>query len=493
MFAETPNDTPTFEWVPDGDTSMGEEAAELATHYGLTPDPWQEHVLKSWLRTDENDRWVSGRVGLAIPRQQGKNAILEIVQLYMLTVLGLRILATAHEVKTARKAFLRLASFFENEREYPELYNASKSVRKANGQEAIELHNPECPVSGPNRCSCKGGASIEFIARSKNSGRGFTVDVLMCDEAQEFPEDAQAALLPTISAAPSGDPMQIMTGTPPGPKDNGEVFSRMHSIAHEQIDPRLAWCEWAAVGEVDTSERELWERINPALGRRLVMGTLEDEFNSMSRELFARERLGMWASENELSVIPSSDWDACMVDAAPEGDITAIGIDMNPERTTVAISVAIRTDAGVHVELARIEAPESSIELVNWIATRAKRRVPVVMDAYSPARSLEPGLKQKKVKTFALSGNELMQACGGFYDAVILDSSVTHIGQDQLTDSIMGAKRHAIGDAGGWKWSRKRLDSDLPPIMAVTCAWFGAEKFARIVPTNNQKGRVLIG
>ena len=304
------NDVPTFEWVPDGDASMGEEAAELATHYGLTPDPWQEHVLKSWLRTDENDRWVSGRVGLAIPRQQGKNAILEIVQLYMLTVLGLRILATAHEVKTARKAFLRLASFFENDRQYPELAEMVQSIRKANGQEAIVLKN---------------GGTIEFIARSKNSGRGFTVDVLICDEAQEFPEDAQAALLPTISAAPSGDPMQIMTGTPPGPKDNGEVFSRMHSIAHEQIDPRLAWCEWAAVGEVDTSERELWERINPALGRRLVMGTLEDEFNSMSRELFARERLGMWSSDRELSVIPQSDWEECRVDAAPDGQITEIG------------------------------------------------------------------------------------------------------------------------------------------------------------------------
>lgn len=472
------NDVPTFQWVPDGDPTMGEEAAELATHYGLTPDPWQEHVLKSWLRTDENDRWVSGRVGLAIPRQQGKNAILEIVQLYMLTVLGLRILATAHEVKTARKAFLRLASFFENDRQYPELAEMVQSIRKANGQEAIVLKN---------------GGTIEFIARSKNSGRGFTVDVLICDEAQEFPEDAQAALLPTISAAPSGDPMQIMTGTPPGLKDNGEVFSRMHSIAHEQIDPRLAWCEWAAVGEVDTSERELWERINPALGRRLVMGTLEDEFNSMSRELFARERLGMWSSDTELSVIPQAAWDECEVEFAPEGAITAIGLDMNPERTTVAVAVAVKTDAGTHVELARIDEPDSTIELVNWISQRARRRVPVVVDAYSPARSLEPGLKQKKARTFALSGNELMQACGGFYDAVTQDGVVTHAGQEHLTASLMSAKRQSIGDAGGWKWSRKALDSDLTPLMAVTCAWFGAEKFARPVSANDQKGRVLIG
>ena len=478
MFEHTPNDDPTFEWVPDGDSSMGEEAVELAAHYGLTPDPWQEHVIKSWLRTGEDGRWVSGRVGLAIPRQQGKNAILEVVQLYMLSILGLRILATAHEVKTARKAFLRLSSFFENERQYPELAELVKSIRKANGQEAIFLNN---------------GGSIEFIARSKNSGRGFTVDVLICDESQEFPEEAQAALLPTISAAPSGDPIQIMVGTPPGPKDNGEVFARMHAIAHEQVDARLTWCEWAAVGEIDTEDRALWERINPALGRRLVMNTLIDEFGSMSREMFARERLGMWSSDKELSVIPQADWDACLVPEAPEGQITAIGLDMDPERTAVVIAVAVKTEAGTHVELARIDEPDSTVELVNWISQRARRRIPVVMDAYSPARSLEPGLKQKKCRTFALSGNELMQACGGFYDAVTQDGNITHIGQEQSDASLAGAKRQSIGDAGGWKWSRKELESDLVPIMAVTCAWFGAQKFAKPVRSNNQKGRVLLG
>lgn len=478
MFERTPNDTPTFEWVPDGDTSMGEEAVELAAHYGLTPDPWQEHVIKAWLRTGADGKWAAGRVGCAIPRQQGKNAILEVVQLYMLSILGLRILATAHEVKTSRKAFLRLASFFENDRDYPELAELVKSIRKANGQEAIFLNN---------------GGSIEFIARSKNSGRGFTVDVLVCDESQEFPEDAQAALLPTISAAPSGDPIQIMVGTPPGPKDNGEVFARMHSLAHEQIDPRMSWVEWAAVGEIDTEDRSLWERINPALGRRLVLNTLIDEFGSMSREMFARERLGMWSSDRELSVIPQADWEECRVDAAPDGQITAIGLDMNPERTSVVVAVAVKAEAGTHVELARVDEPDSTIELVNWVSQRAKRRVPVVMDSYSPARSLEPGLKQKKASTFALSGNELMQACGGFYDAVTQDRTVSHIGQEQLDASLAGAKRQSIGDAGGWKWSRKQLDSDLVPLMAVTCAWFGAEKFAKPPRSSVQKGRVLLG
>lgn len=470
--------TPTFVHAPAGDESDAVDAIEIAAAYGLVADEWQEHVLKSWMRRDSQGRWAAGRWGIAVPRQNGKNAVVEILELYALTILGLRILHTAHEVKTARKAFLRLASFFENEREYPDLAGMVKSIRKANGQEAIFLTN---------------GASVEFIARSKNSGRGFTVDMLVCDEAQEYPEEAQAALLPTISAAPSGDPVQVILGTPPGPKDNGDVFARMHAVAHERIDPRLSWAEWAATGEVDTSDRQGWATTNPSVGGRLLESTIEDEFASFSREMFARERMGMWSSDRELSVIPQADWDDCLVGSAPDGEITAIGLDMNPERTSVVIAVAVKTEAGTHVELARVEEPDSTIELVNWVSQRAKRRVPVVMDSYSPARSLEPGLKQKKARTFALSGNELMQACGGFFDAVTQDRTVSHIGQEQLDASLAGAKRQSIGDAGGWKWSRKNLDSDLVPLMAVTCAWFGAEKFAKPPRSSVQKGRVLLG
>ena len=51
------------------------------------------------------------------------------------------------------------------------------------------------------------GGSIELVARSKSSGRGFTVDTLVCDEAQEPTDDELQAINPSISAAPSGDPL----------------------------------------------------------------------------------------------------------------------------------------------------------------------------------------------------------------------------------------------------------------------------------------------
>jgi hypothetical protein len=39
--------------------------------------------------------------------------------------------------------------------------------------------------------------------------------------------------------------------------------------------------------------------------------------------------------------------------------------------------------------------------------------------------------------------------------------------------------KQKFGDGGAWKWNRKNFDVDLTPIMAITCAHFGAVKFAK--------------
>ena len=453
--------TPSVLSAPKGTSHDAEDAAFLAGSYGLVPDDWQMNVLEAWMRR-RGGRWAAGRWGLAVPRQNGKNGVLEAVELYFMAVLGLKILHTAHEVKTARKAFIRIASFFENERKYPELAGMVKEVRKTNGQEAIVLHN---------------GGSVEFIARSKGSGRGFTVDVLVCDEAQEYSEDAQAALLPTISSAPSGDPLQILLGTPPSGNMQGDVFTRMRTAGEGGRDKRLAWVEWSVSGDVDVADRKLWEATNPSLGGRLQATTLEDEFAAMAPDVFARERLGMWASDKQLAVIPGDVWASRVVDGAPDAPVSAIGVDMAPDAARVSVAVGLKSEAGVHVELADVSAVADSTDaLVEWIVSRARRRVPVLIDALSPARMLVPVLKARRVKVIVMSGGELMESTAGFYDAA-RGGTLSHIGQEQVTESLAGARRKAVGDAGGWKWDRKSLNVDLTPIVAVTNAHYGVVKF----------------
>ena len=182
------------------------------------------------------------------------------------------------------------------------------------------------------------------------------------------------------------------------------------------------------------------------------------------------------------SPIPAGPWGRLALTKVPEDwPLAALGLDMNPERTKVTIGVAARSTQGVHLEVAE-DAPfteDGTDALVKWIFERAKRRIPIVIDAFSPIRSIEPALKQKGCKVFILNAHELSQACGGLYDAVMKDKSVTHFGQDVLDASLAGTVKQKFGDGGAWKWNRKGLDTDLTPIMSVTAAHFGAVKFAK--------------
>jgi len=446
--------------TPRAKFSEGEDAAFLASSYGLTPDAWQRTVLDGWLGRRPDGKWAAPRCGVAVPRQNGKNGILEIRELFGMVELGERFLHTAHEVKTARKAFLRIASFFENERQYPELAALVKDIRKTNGQEAVVLTN---------------GGQVEFIARSKGSGRGFTVDVLVMDEAQELNEDALAALLPTISASPTRNPQQIMTGTPPALNMDGAVWTRMRDAGVKGEDKRLAWYEWSVEGAVDLDDRSLWASTNPALGTRLNVETVADERAAMDDVTFARERLGMWASASQLQVIPAGAWEKCATQDAPKSGRVAFGIDMNPERSRAAIGVARENGDSVHVEVAELGPTESGSEwVVEWLVQRLKLRpVTVVVDGSSPAASLIPALKAARVPLTVTGASDMAKACGGFYDAAMTEGRLTHFDQAELNAALRGASKRNIAGEGAWGWNRKEHLGDITPLVAVTLAAYG--------------------
>lgn len=491
--------TPRFNIAPApaGFTAYdAEDAVEYAAFYGLEADEWQETTCHSWMRKRKG-RWCSSTWGITVSRQNGKNGSLEIVELYGTAELGLKFLHTAHEVKTARKAFSRLKYFFgekanDPSAKFPELNALVKEVRNTNGQEAIILQN---------------GGSVEFIARSKGSGRGYTVDVLVLDEAQDLQDSELEALLPTISAAPSGDPVTIFMGTPPAEiGDKGEPFVRARDGAIDGSDKRIAWVEFSTEGSVEAmkpnelsrflDDRNNWAQANPALGGRINLETIITERSRFSDLSFARERLNMWPEFGaKSSPIPAGPWNKLAIkEASDDWPLTAIGLDMNPERTKVTIGVAARSDKGIHLELAaKDDFSESGSEaLVDWVVSRARRRIPVVIDAYSPIRSIEAALKKKGCKVFILGPGELSQACGGLYDAVMKDDSVTHIGQEDLDASLAGAMKQKFGEGGAWKWNRQNFEVDLTPIMAITAAHFGAVKFAKYRKKSEGAGKAMI-
>lgn len=412
--------------------------------------------------------WKTPRVAVSVPRQNGKGAIIEALELGFL--LGAfpdaaLLVHSAHEFKTAKNGFDRILSLVRGHPALADLEDAPVSARRrlvvmtANAQESITYIDRDAKIK----------RTIKFFARSKNSGRGFSSDILILDEAQELSEQTWAAILPTISAR--HNPQIWLFGTPPDETMNGEVFTRLRELALKEIDERLAYFEWSASKDDPIEDVETWMRANPACPLRISVQTIRDEFLGMDEETFSRERLGMWDGAATLAVIPEDTWNALAEATDPEGRVT-FAVDISPDRQRASIGVAGRLADG-RVMVQAIENRKGT----GWVALRLKTltdtwpTLSVIIDAGGAAASLLPELKRLKVRRVrVINTRDVVAACGAFYDAAMADT-LRHPDQPVLNEALASARKRPLGDA--WAWHRKDTATDITPLVAVTFAAYG--------------------
>lgn len=473
---------PRVDWVPKKPyrTHDAEDAIFLATRYNLEPDAWQTPILYGWLGRQRNGKWCAGRCGLAVPRQNGKNGVIEIRELYGMVVLGEAFLHTAHEVKTARKAFKRLKHFFgekanDPNARYPELNALVAEVRNTNGQEAIFLKD----VYDEHGRFVRRGGSIEFVARSKGSGRGFTVDVLVLDEAQHLTEEELEAIRSAVSSAPLGNPQVIYTGTPPNPEKFplGEVFTRIRKDAFK--DKRLCWIEYGAPdGPLpDIDNLQLLYDTNPALELRhangaygLTLEVVQDERKDLSPEGYARERFGWWGNPDikRGGVIDMKQWrelkikseapdrGLIVVDVSPDLGWTSIGLaSEGPDGRTLVLVDRCAGTAGVVDKVAKMFADLDILEV-----------------ALTPnAKIFHAGLKRKKIpeaKLKLLTGADVGRGCSAFQVSVT-NGTTAHVNQEELNDAVRNAvTKFTSGNVQVWDQRDRTID--ISPLVATSVA-----------------------
>lgn len=441
-------------------------AVRLAAGYGLVADEWQADVVATSL-AKRRGFYAASTVGQAVPRQNGKNAWLEIRELFGMAVLGERVLHTAHEVKTARKAFRRLKYFFGSKvndpgAKFPELNRLVTELRAVNGQEAIYLSN---------------GGSWELIARSSGSGRGFDgIDLLVLDEAQDLVDEELAALLPTISAATLGNPQTIYTGTPPDPGKahlaKGEVFRRVRQQAQTQANPEIAFIDWGVPdGPLpDVDDDRLVESRNPGMAAgRLTWREVRNERTTMSPEQFARERMGWWGNPDEgnQSVINLRRWGKLANKRAPRPRSAVISLDVSPDRRSASIGVATQGPKGKILVLAHTAGGTS------WVVPRLKRILAkqnvleVSLYPRSQAAILVPDLAAEGIDFETLTTQDMGQSCAEFI-AWVEDKRLVHVDQDELNAAVGNAKTRYSVEAE--LWDRRDRSIDISPLVAVSAA-----------------------
>lgn len=443
---------------------LGDVVVGTARNVGLPLDIWQADVILDALSVDAvSGRWLTPRVAVSVPRQNGKGAIIEALEIaFLLGVFGDARVAihSAHEYKTAQNGFQRIASYFET---IPVLARAREEGRVKIG---VSTAREFIAVTGPDGVT----RTLKFMARSKGSGRGFSADLLILDEAQELSEQVWAAILPTVSARPNAQVW--LFGTPPDETMNGEVFARFRENGLAATDPRLAYFEWSPEPDADPADPAVWAQTNPAYPHRISLETIRDEFLSMDLDTFVRERLGGWDASLSYAVIPEDTWEALVGQSDPEGRVV-FSIDVNPERSRASIGVAGFLPGGDRVMVQAIENRKGT----DWIVPRLKELtgrwpyVSIVVDTAGPAAALLPELKAAKVRRLVtITTGEVVQAVGGFYDAVMA-GKILHPGQPVLDEAVAAARKRPLGEA--WAWQRRATDSDITPLVAVTFAHYG--------------------
>jgi hypothetical protein len=433
---------------------------------GLALDGWQKGAGQLILgqREDGKLACMIGGVGMSLPRQVGKTYLIAAL-IFALAIIkpGLLVIWSAHHAKTHMETFLAMQVFADR----PKIAPYIRQVYVGSGDEAIVFEN---------------GSRILFGARERGFGRGIPgVDVIVSDEAQIMSEKAIDAQLATMNTSDFG--LAIYVGTPPRPEDNSEGFTRMRTEAWAGTLEDAVWIELGAQPKKAAKnplDRKQWAKANPSYPHRTPEESMLRLQRKLSPESFLREGLGVWDSDmTKKTVLNMSLFDK-LAQPAPEGRVVAYGVDMDPSQTRASISVAVRgPDGRVHVEEATVieVAMLGTQAVVDWVCdrTRAGRRLPVVMDARSPARILRPDFVAAKAKLFVLNAPELMEACGGFVKA-FETKKATHFGQKRLRDALKAADKQKVGESGGWKWALTDASVDNTPLMSATCAWYGAAK-----------------
>jgi len=448
--------------------SLGDAAAELVHGAGLELDAWQRGVLHGGLGVTADGSWVADEVALVCPRQNGKTA-LAAARIMLGLERGEQVLYTSHRVDSAGELFALLVALV---RASPVLEPLLDKILFSNGREAIHLTN--------------GGRCLFGTRSTSRTGRGFSLDTIVLDEAHYVSEESLIALGFTGYAREKAPQRwYLASAVDRDVHEHGVVVSRIRERALRGEPTSLAYFEWS-VGLFDGDGRELepadvtpdmiddeqlWHQANPALGERVPIDRVRAEREAMPHRGFLVERLGIgaWCDTTDTvdGPITLEEW-AALEDTGSKrvGDLV-LAFDTDPSRRCALVAVGRRDDELLHGELLRVAAG------TGWLVDEVVRLhdrhdvVEIIADQYGGNVQLLDQLRDLGLPVRAVSGTEHAAACSTLLDLARSDA-FRHIGQPELTNALRGARAKPLGDA--WAWSRKQSTGDVAAVVALTLA-----------------------
>lgn len=455
--------TPTRSVVIPYTQTHGQEAVELYNQSGRTAIEWQELLTFDIMAVDDDGLWIHQKFGYSLPRRNGKNEVVTMREMWGLQH-GEKICHTAHRTTTSHAAWERLVRLL-TDAGYVEL------GRKKKGEKPPEKAFRTTKQYGLESIEVMGGGSAVFRTRTSSGGLGEGFDLLIIDEAQEYTDDQEAALIYTVTD--SSNPQTLFCGTPPTPTSAGTVFTKMRDNALAGDMYATGWAEWA-VDEYpkDIRDVELWYETNPSMGYHLDERKIKAEITDKSKELdFIIQRLGYWFRYNLKSVISRAEWEELMVKPLPDltGKLFA-GIKYGKDGTNAALSIAVRTaDGRVFVESIDCRPLRAGN---GWIIDflRAADVKTVVIDGANGQAILAEEMKAAGLKKPVIPTVKEIITANAAFEKGLFAKTICHAGQESLTQSVSNCEKRTIGTGGGFGYKSIRATVDIALMDSVILA-----------------------
>lgn len=447
--------TPTKSVILPYESSLGDNAIEFYEESGREAFEWQTFLTSAMLAQNKDGLWTHMKFGYSIPRQNGKNEVVAIRELEGLKM-GERILHTAHRTTTSAAAFNRLLAILE-ESGLEEKVDFSKI--KATGRESIELFD---------------GGRVDFRTRSSTGGLGESFDLLVIDEAQEYTDDQESALMYTIAASPN--PQTIYCGTPPTPISSGTVFTKLRNATLEGSTEDTGWAEWSVDKQSDIRDKELWYQTNPSLGLRLSERNVQSEVGDDEID-FNIQRLGLWIEYNQKSAISENEWKELSVEKLPKfkGKLFA-GIKYGYDGTNVALSIAVKTDDDkIFVESIDCQSIRNGNAWIIHFLRNADVQE-VVIDGASGQNILAESMKQAGIKAPILPTVKEIIVANSLFEQALFQQAISHKNQPSLLQVVTNCEKRNIGTNGGFGYRAQIEEHDIALMESMILAhWACAE------------------
>jgi len=465
---------PTHLLTPEGrfDFSDGDDAIALASALGLELFDWQRWLVRWILAVDDQGYPACRQVILEVPRQNGKGAVLEAIELYWLIVADVPIVIhTAHEQDTSAGHQDRLDSLISE----PDITLPLLKSYKSNGKERIRNLDKRL--------------LLQFRTRTKATKRGASPQRVVLDESQELQSAHLAALVPAMAAQsmnPDKLPQLIYAGS--APLEHSRYMHELHERLERQRPPRTLVARWACTPDDDITDRDNWYRVNPSLGLLISEEYVhETEYLVMDPEDFAAERLGVakGGGRGADGPISSARWaDLADGESMASNESLSLGMDAPLDRRSVCFSVAGRRSDGLRHGAIRYWVPQHDLGRVAEIAKTLAdgHKVPIFLPPRSPALAWRDDLERAGVDVREVKTAEFIEAQQTIEQAVA-EGVFRHRGQPEMVRAVEGLAARVAGDTS--PWSRRSSSSNVAPLFGLAAAVAGSQGEVPYDPMSN--------